>query len=202
MSPFTRWKRIGGGQLGQFGNLGGQFGIQGGDQSQLLLSLIVETVAKGEWAQAPNAAADPGMDMELPQLTQKQLNSLGYYPPARALIIRGTSRYHPAATIKLQSADQGGLAVRNPAGGGAVVIGPGDLSMSMGIRNGWKDPRVQAEVTRIHAAARAAGKPAMIVALDHDDGRRLLSEGYQAVMVVTGSVIVKAARDFLHVLRS
>jgi hypothetical protein len=26
----------------------------------------------------------------------KQLDSLGYYPPARALIVRGTSRYHPA----------------------------------------------------------------------------------------------------------
>ena len=83
-----------------------------------------------------------------------------------------------------------------------VVIGPGDLSMSMGIRNGWKDPRVQAEVTRIHAAARAAGKPAMIVALDHEDGRRLLAEGYQALMVVSGPMIVNAARDFLHVLRS
>lgn len=83
-----------------------------------------------------------------------------------------------------------------------VVIGPGDLSMSMGIQNGWKDPRVQTEVTRIHAAARAAGKPAMIVALDHDDGRRLLAEGYQAILVVSGSMIVNAARDFLHVLRS
>ena len=120
---------VGGGQLGQFGNLGGQFGIQGGDQSQLLLSLIVETVAKGEWAQAPNSLnAQPGMEMDLPILTQKQLNSLGYYPPARALIIRGTSRYHPAATIKLQSADLGGQAAgpRNPrAVGGPVVIGPG-----------------------------------------------------------------------------
>jgi 2-keto-3-deoxy-L-rhamnonate aldolase RhmA len=83
-----------------------------------------------------------------------------------------------------------------------VVIGPGDLSMSMGIQNGWKDPRVQTEVTRIHAAARAAGKPAMIVALDHNDGRRLLAEGYQALLVVSGPLIVNAARDFLRVLRS
>ena len=82
-----------------------------------------------------------------------------------------------------------------------VLIGPGDLSMSMGIRNGWKDPRVQAEVARIHAAARAAGKPAMIVALDHNDGRRLLAEGYQALLVVSGPLIVNAARDFLRVLR-
>ena len=42
----------------------------------------------------------------------------------------------------------------------------------------------------------------MIVALDHDDGRRLLAEGYQALLVVTGPLIVNAARDFLQVLRS
>ena len=83
-----------------------------------------------------------------------------------------------------------------------VVIGPGDLSLSMGIPGGWKDPRVQTEVRRIHTAARAAGKPAMIVALDHDDGRRLLDEGYQALPVVTGPLIVNAARSFLQVLRA
>ena len=55
---------------------------------------------------------------------------------------------------------------------------------------------------RIHAAARAAGKPAMIVALDHDDGRRLLAEGYQALLVISGPLIVNAARSFLQVLRS
>ncbi|HSQ58073.1 MAG TPA: DUF4974 domain-containing protein, partial [Gemmata sp.] len=119
---------IGGGQLGQFGNLGGQFGIQGGDQSRLLLALIVETVAKGEWAQAPNSqSGQPGMMEDLPDLTSKQLNSLGYYPPSRALIIRGTTRYHPAASIKLNIAGQGGVAAapRNPRNPGAVVIAPG-----------------------------------------------------------------------------
>jgi 2-keto-3-deoxy-L-rhamnonate aldolase RhmA len=64
------------------------------------------------------------------------------------------------------------------------------------------DPRVQTEVKRIHAAARTAGKPAMIVALDHEDGRRLLAEGYQALLVVTGPMIVNAARSFLQVLRA
>jgi hypothetical protein len=42
----------------------------------------------------------------------------------------------------------------------------------------------------------------MIVALDHDDGRRLLAEGYQALLVVTGPLIVNAARSFLQVLRA
>jgi 2-keto-3-deoxy-L-rhamnonate aldolase RhmA len=83
-----------------------------------------------------------------------------------------------------------------------IVIGPGDLSLSMGIPGGWKDPRVQEEVTRIHQAARAAGKPTMIVALDHEDGRRLIAEGYEALLVVSGPLIVNAGRAFLQALRA
>ena len=117
---------IGGGQLGQFGNLGGQFGIQGGDQSKLLTNLIVDVVAKGEWANVPPPRPTPGMDDEPPLLDRKFLNSLGYYPPARALIISGTSRYHPAATVKLIKKTDGMAAgPMNPqAPGGPVVIGP------------------------------------------------------------------------------
>ncbi len=120
---------VGGGNLGQFGNLGGQFGLQGGDQSQLLLNLITETVARGEWVQTvdPNAQPGLGMEMEVPVLQANQLNSLGYYPPARALIIRGTSRYHPAANIKLKRQD-GGAAIgpMNPRAGGPVAVAPKD----------------------------------------------------------------------------
>ena len=83
-----------------------------------------------------------------------------------------------------------------------VVIGPADLALSMGIQGGWSEPRVQAEVGRIHQAARAAGRPAMIVALDPEDGRRLLAQGYQALLVITGSLIVNAARGFLQALRA
>lgn len=101
---------VGGGNLGQFGNLGGQFGLQGGDQSQLLLNLIVETVARGEWQNVidPNTGQPGGVGQdEVPIVQANQLNSLGYYPPARALIIRGTSRYHPATSIKLKRQDGG-----------------------------------------------------------------------------------------------
>jgi 2-keto-3-deoxy-L-rhamnonate aldolase RhmA len=82
-----------------------------------------------------------------------------------------------------------------------VVIGPGDLALSMGISGGWRDPQVQEAVGRIHQAAHRAGKPTMIVALDHADGRRLAAEGYQALLVVTGSLIVDAGRTFLQALR-
>jgi 2-keto-3-deoxy-L-rhamnonate aldolase RhmA len=82
-----------------------------------------------------------------------------------------------------------------------IVIGPGDLALSMGIPGGWRDARVQEAVGRIHRAARRAGKPTMIVALDHADGRRLVAEGYQALLVVTGPLIVDAGRAFLQALR-
>jgi tetratricopeptide (TPR) repeat protein len=46
------------------------------------------------------------------------LNTVGYYPPARALIIRGTSRYHSGATIRLNKGDAP-MAAAPKANGGA-----------------------------------------------------------------------------------
>ncbi|MBA4187284.1 MAG: hypothetical protein C0467_04615 [Planctomycetaceae bacterium] len=140
---------VGGGQLGQFGNLGGQFGLQGGDQSQLLLNLIKETVARGEWAQDPNAGApiDPNAPMEAPLLTANQLNSLGYYPPARALIIRGTSRYHPAASIKLKKAEGMAVIPKNP-NGGAVAVNDPKAPVVGAEKAGLNNPKVDAVAMR------------------------------------------------------
>ncbi len=116
---------VGGGQLGQFGNLGGQFGLQGGDQSKLLMGLIFETVAKGEWANTPGVTPMPGMGEDAtPIVTAAQLNSLGYYPPARALIVHGTTRYHSASSVKLKKQDGMAAAPFKRPDGGAVVIGP------------------------------------------------------------------------------
>ncbi len=84
----------------------------------------------------------------------------------------------------------------------AILVGPGDLALSMGIPGGWSDPRVQAEVDRIVQAARAAGRPAMIVPLDVEDGRRLRERGFQGLIVISGTLIANAARDFLHGLRA
>lgn len=102
---------FGGGQLGQFGNLGGQFGIQGNDASPFLLTLITEVVARGEWSSVNDQfqfnPGDPnaGFDDEPKILEEKLLNSLGYYPPARALVVRGTGKYHAQSSIKLKAAD-------------------------------------------------------------------------------------------------
>jgi tetratricopeptide (TPR) repeat protein len=63
-------------------------------------------------------------DEDVPTIPVNQLNSLGYYPPARALIVRGTTRYHSAASLKLMKQEGMARAPGNP-GGGQVVIGPG-----------------------------------------------------------------------------
>jgi 2-keto-3-deoxy-L-rhamnonate aldolase RhmA len=78
-----------------------------------------------------------------------------------------------------------------------VLIGPGDMALSMGIPGGWKDPRVQASVEQIRAAAAAAGKPAMIVALDPADGRSLYKQGFQVLMVSSVSLLVNAGGSLL-----
>jgi 2-keto-3-deoxy-L-rhamnonate aldolase RhmA len=89
-------------------------------------------------------------------------------------------------------------AICSTPGVDVVLIGPGDLALSMGIPGGWKDPRVQAAVEQIRAAAAGAGKPAMIVALDVADGRELYQRGYQALLVSALALTANAARSFLQ----
>ena len=98
---------FGGGQLGQFGNLGGQFGLQGGDQSAVLVQLIRDTIGNPrEWARPgvfqrpgtpalnPAGGQGAGEDEDVDPFPPELQNSLGYYPPARALVVKGTSRLH------------------------------------------------------------------------------------------------------------
>lgn len=111
-----------GGNLGQFGNLGGQFGLQGGNQSQLLIRLIHETVARGEWL---GVRVAPGTeDEDALAIPNSQKNALGYYDPARALIVHGSSRYHPGSSVRLRK-DVGMAALPGRPGGGVLVFGPG-----------------------------------------------------------------------------
>ena len=79
-----------------------------------------------------------------------------------------------------------------------VLTGPGDMALSMGIPGGWKDPRVQSAVSQVLAAAQAAGKPAMILALDAANGRMLYVQGFRVIMVSACAVFSGAARDFLQ----
>lgn len=121
-----------GGQLGQFGNLGGQFGLQGGNQANVLIDLIRLVVAYREWDNqfvgVQSTVAQGGMDDEFtgPTVPVEQLNSLGYYPPALALVVRGSTRYHPTSSFKLKTGD-GGLMGNAPNGfrKGNKLAGPG-----------------------------------------------------------------------------
>ncbi len=79
-----------------------------------------------------------------------------------------------------------------------VLTGPGDMALSMGIPGGWKDPRVQAAVAQVLAAAKTAGKPAMILALDAANGRALYEQGFQVIMLSACAVFSGAARDVLQ----
>lgn len=92
---------FGGGQQGQFGNLGGQFGLQGGDTSAILISLIKDVIAPKEWNDRAGAfiqaTALSQPEDELPQLDITLLNAVTYYQPSRALVVRGSSRYHTRA---------------------------------------------------------------------------------------------------------
>jgi hypothetical protein len=139
---------FGGGALGQLGNLGGQFGIQGGDQSAILIQLIREVVGQPkEWARpgrltsgigGARANAPPG-GINAPEqeegedrLPQELLNSVGYYPPARALVVKGSSRIHTNLGGGLLSSPQGppagGMGALNRQDNGALVIRPRDHS--------------------------------------------------------------------------
>jgi 4-hydroxy-2-oxoheptanedioate aldolase len=82
----------------------------------------------------------------------------------------------------------------------AVVIGPGDLALSMGIPGGWKDPRVQANVEKIRATAAAAGRPTMIVALDAADGQALYAQGFQALLVSACGLFTVAGKQILQTI--
>jgi 4-hydroxy-2-oxoheptanedioate aldolase len=83
-----------------------------------------------------------------------------------------------------------------------VLTGPGDMALSMGIPGGWKDPRVQAAVSQVLAAAKTAGKPGMILALDAANGRALYEQGFQLIMVSACALFAGAARDFLELVGS
>ena len=102
--------------------------------------------------------------------------------------------------IEDQSALAHAPAICSTPGVDIVLIGPGDMALSMGIPGGWKDARVQAAVEQIRAAAAAAGKPAMLVALDPADGRALYAQGFQLLIVSATSLLANSARGFLKEL--
>jgi hypothetical protein len=94
---------MGGQNLGQFGNLGGQFGLQGGNQSNLLINLIRQVVGKpGDWGPfidyTTGQPVNPLNEENNPEGLNKEFNQLGFFPPAMALAVKGTSVIHTRPT--------------------------------------------------------------------------------------------------------
>jgi 4-hydroxy-2-oxoheptanedioate aldolase len=79
-----------------------------------------------------------------------------------------------------------------------VITGPGDMALSMGIPGGWKDPRVQAAVEQVRVAAKAAGRPALVLALDAANGRAVYAQGFQATAVSICALLTSGAKEFLQ----
>jgi hypothetical protein len=113
---------FGGQQLGQFGNLGGQFGLQGGTQSDILLTLIRQVVGRPkDWAinfdpitgQPINPLDDQA---NAPEGLNQENNQLGFFPPAMALVVKGSSTIHtrPSNLIINPNAAVAALFKRDP----------------------------------------------------------------------------------------
>ena len=176
-----------GGQLGQFGNLGGQFGIQGNNQSKVLIQVIAQLVARGEWdvnrfAGVGRQPRDPDEEEPTFVLKADQLNSLGYYPAANALIVRATGRYHPSGSFKLPI-----------AGAGGGVMAPGNPRQF-----GKADPNVMDKLGKaddkpgLNDPVRDAGK---VVANAGKDPKKLWNEAFD--WAVTDPKLVVEAAEFL-----
>jgi hypothetical protein len=118
---------FGGGQLGQLGNLGGQFGIQGGNQSMLLIRLIRQVIGTPrDWAplRGVNTFGLPNQENQPDDPNSDPLgNDLGFYPPALALVVKGTSRIHTNSPTLLTAPNA------NPPGMGRLDNGVRDEAL-------------------------------------------------------------------------
>src|SRR5262249_40597503 len=125
----------GGGQAGQIGNLGGQFGFQGQTFENHLVRLITDTIARGRWARVPvnlqiaGQGGTDSMDEDAAVIPADEKFSLGFYPPALALVVNAPSRFRPTVKYSRESAGAaggGGMAVR-PVGGADAIANINDI---------------------------------------------------------------------------
>ncbi len=144
---------FGGQQLGQFGNLGGQFGLQGGDQSNILITLIRQVVGRPkDWV----PQYDPITGQKLNPLDDdanapdgvggKENNNLGFFPPAEALVVKGSSTIHtrPSSLIFKPEA-LGALPGRDPK---IQVAGGAEERPDLDPKKIWQDALAKGEKNR------------------------------------------------------
>ena len=82
----------------------------------MLIQVIAQLVARGEWDVNFAGVGQPPRTRTTKSppylLKPNQLNSLGYYPVANALIVRATGRYHPSQSFKLPMPGRAGCSGR------------------------------------------------------------------------------------------
>lgn len=160
----------------------------------------------------------------LPQLTSAadvaRVISYSKYPPpgTRSVGIGRAHRYgarfaeylaraneDTAIVVQIEHID----AVRNlneiirVPGVDAILIGPFDLSASMGKPGALSDPEVQAALETVRARVSGAGMPIGIFSTELEGGKRVLASGYTLVPVATDALLlVRAARGAIQSLKS
>jgi hypothetical protein len=138
---------FGGQQLGQFGNLGGQFGLQGGDQSQMLITLIRQVVGRPrDWAinfdPITGQPINPLDDQANAPEGLQENNQLGFFPPAEALVVKGSSTIHtrPSNLIINPNAAVAALHKRDPK---IQVAGGAEERPDLDPKKIWQDALVK-----------------------------------------------------------
>jgi 4-hydroxy-2-oxoheptanedioate aldolase len=85
----------------------------------------------------------------------------------------------------------------------AVFIGPADLAASLGHLGDPRKPEVQAAIDLAFRAITSAGKPAGIFALDRQDAKRRIVQGFKFVSVGTDiGLLASGARGLVHFFRA
>src|SRR5262249_24786309 len=150
---------------GNFGQLGGQFGFQGQKQDQLLIALIRQVVGEPtDWLPpqclGPLGGGVPPPDINEPgnRGTNFNRNSPGFYPPALALVVKGTSRIH---TKLLGGVLAGGGKKLEPV----AKLNPKDKDLTEVANNKDKD-KLEPEKIWQDALAHGVSQPGMIIACD------------------------------------
>jgi 4-hydroxy-2-oxoheptanedioate aldolase len=78
-----------------------------------------------------------------------------------------------------------------------VMIGPVDLSLSMGFLDGPDRPEVSDAMDRVLVAARRAGVPVGTVAGNGERARALIARGYRILLAPFSALLATAARTYL-----
>lgn len=161
------------GQQGQMGNAGSQFGQQGGNSSDVLITIIRNVVGNGDkdWATAiapPGAAAaDPLAD----PAAGPEKNQIGFYSTANALVIKGTSRVHTnayAPVINIGGAAAGMGALDKPKDGKIIVENKLDKNGKLIVAVPKLDPaklKIDPQAYWQEALEKAGDNPSMVIAI-------------------------------------